>query len=231
MKKALAALILVLLALLAFCISRQEKNDKKLVGLSNAVEANVPVNLAPQVKTALAAEKSTSNGNLQTIQTNLAAPQGESLNALTATNLEQWKSLIKGLSISDKFSDMEIWVMEQSSRETGVPILLEHDGKKVLYHTRFVDVSAGLPDENVQRVEMKSPIMNINETRELGLQLCELLGVDSKDFLAWCDKVGNHWLDAPSFNTGNYQCGFGIHMTYDDDKPWYINFVIVNRDK
>lgn len=68
--------------------------------------------------------------------------------------------------------------------------------------------------------------MNIDETREFGLQLCNMLEVDPKDFLAWCGQVGNHWLDAPLFNTGNKSYGFGIRRTYNDEKSWFINFVI-----
>jgi len=78
-------------------------------------------------------------------------------------------------------------------------------------------------------VQMHSPIMNIDETRELGLQLCNMLGQDPSGFLAWCDKAGNHWLDAPLYGVGesSRRYSFQILRTYTDDKPWYINFMII----
>jgi hypothetical protein len=77
--------------------------------------------------------------------------------------------------------------------------------------------------------------MDIDETRELGLQICNMFGRDPSDFIAWCNKVGNHWLDAPLYSSRNIYMpnsnetfGFQTLRTYTDEKPWYINFVITS---
>ena len=156
------------------------------------------------------------------------------INAITITNLEQWRTIIKELQYSDKFGDnsggWESWIMEQTNRDAGIPVLLENKRQTVIYNVRFIDVDAAQSAGKVQKVEMHSPIMNIEETREIGLKLCSLLELDPKDFSAWCDQVGNHWLDAPLYSSkGNNHLGFETLMAYDDNKPWFINFVIVNR--
>jgi hypothetical protein len=158
------------------------------------------------------------------------------LNALTATNLEQWKHIIKGLAYSDKFGDaehngIESWIMEQTNREVGIPVLFGINGKAILYSVSFIDVHSSLVNGLIHRVEMQSPNLNIDETRKLGLNLCNLLKLDPKDFELWCDKVGNHWVDAPLFSSNGYRFGFETLRTFDDKNRWFINFVIVNRQK
>lgn len=160
----------------------------------------------------------------------------EKINAITATNIGQLKALIKGLRSYERFVDKtfgsESWNMEWPERHGGIPITLQSKDQSVAYTVNFIDVKTFLETGNIQRVEMHSPMMSINETRALGLQLCSLLNLDSKDFSAWCDKVGNHWVDAPLYSSkGNIHLGFETLMTYDDRQPWFINFVIVNREK
>ncbi|MGH7951535.1 MAG: hypothetical protein ACREFE_06410 [Limisphaerales bacterium] len=150
-------------------------------------------------------------------------PSGSSINALAATNLDQWKTLIKGLH---KAPNSEFWVMEQTNRLAGIPVLFEQNSKTISYKVRFIDVEL-FNDGRLMEVEMHSPIMNIDETRELGLQLCDMLQIDPKGFSEWCDKVGNHWLDAPLYSTkSNAHLSFRVLMTYNNQRPWYINFVI-----
>ncbi len=72
--------------------------------------------------------------------------------------------------------------MEQRDRTNGIPVLFEQNGRTVFYKVRFIDVDAYKDGGKVIEVQMHSPIMNIDETRELGLQLCDMFGVDSKIF-------------------------------------------------
>ena len=161
--------------------------------------------------------------------TNPIKPIGDSINALAVTNLDQWKAMIPGLKYSDKFIKFSSWVMEQTNRLVGIPVYFEENDKTVSYKIRFIDVDVyNDGSEKVMEVNMHSPIMNIDETQELGLQLCNMLGVDPKDFLAWCNKVGNHWLDAPLYAAGKGAYGFQILNTFDNQRPWYINFIIQN---
>jgi hypothetical protein len=150
-------------------------------------------------------------------------------NALTAMNIEQWKAAIKGLRKSPGLS--ESWDMEMTNRTSGIPVPLIVNGQTNFYKARFinVDVYQG-SDGKIMEVEMHSPIMNIDETRELGLQLCNMLQIDPKGFLAWCDKVGNNAVDAPLFGDGDGRHHYSFHLlqTFDNEKPWYINFIIQN---
>ena len=150
----------------------------------------------------------------------------EMVNALLVTNLDQWRGIIKDLHKSPGFPISEYWDMEQTNRTAGVPVMLAKNGQSVLYKANFVDISV-TAGTKIMEVEMHSPIMDIDETRALGLQLCNMLGVDPKDFLAWCDKVGNHWLDAPLYSSRSKSyIGFDVLRAYDNKKPWYINFII-----
>ena len=113
----------------------------------------------------------------------------------------------------------------QHDRKTGIPVMLGVNGQAVNLNVWFADVDV-LKDGQIRKIEMQSSIMNIDETKALGLKLCNMLGVDPKDFLVWCDKVGNHWLDAPLYATGSKAYGIQILHTFDDERPWLINFII-----
>ncbi len=163
--------------------------------------------------------------------TGAAIPQDETFNAITATNLEQWKMMVKGLRYSDTFGNTnsngwKSWVMEKHGMDASIPIKLVVNGQVLLYNANFIDVDALISDGEIQSVKLHSPKMNIDETRTLGLQLCKMLDIDPKEFLAWSDKVGNHWLDAPLYSNGGAAFGFGIYMTYNDKKPWYVILII-----
>ena len=120
--------------------------------------------------------------------------------------------------------------MEQANRTNGVPIMLEHNGQTVSYKASFIDISSKKGSGDILEVQMHSPFMNIDETRELGLQICNMLQIDPKGFLAWCDQVGNRWMDQPLFGDGDGHHHYSFHLlhTFDNEKPWYINFIIQN---
>jgi hypothetical protein len=157
------------------------------------------------------------------------------ISAVTATNLEQWKTALKGLKKLAGFTTEQHWLIEQPGRKTEIPIVLSLKDKVVQYNAVLISVTAENGTGNVTEIQMQTPNMNIDEMRELGLQLCILLGVESTEFLSWCDKVGNHWLDAPLFSSKDFRdpntakiFGFETLMTYDNEKPWMINFIIQN---
>jgi hypothetical protein len=159
----------------------------------------------------------------------------EMTNALTTTNIEQWKAAIKDLKPLAGFKFKQNWMMEKTNRLDGVPVILQQNSNTVAFSARFIDINAKNETGDIIGVEIHSPIMDIDETRELGLQLCNMLGHDPSDFLAWCDKVGNHWLDAPLYDgfsvpipNSDKFCGFGVKTTYTDGKPWYILFFITS---
>ena len=151
------------------------------------------------------------------------------INAITATNLAQWKALIPGLKYSGNFIRFSSWIMETVGRTNGIPVTFSLNGETVRYKAIFVNVSAKNGSDDVLEVALQTANMNIDDTRQLGLQLCDMMQVDSKGFTDWCDKVGNHWVDAPLFEgAGNKQTAFHIIRGYNDEKPWCIEFLIQN---
>jgi hypothetical protein len=142
---------------------------------------------------------------------------------LSATNLEQWKSLIKDLK-QDGFA-RDHW-MTSMSRAGTPPVLLKHNGQTIIYKVEVINVSVLYHTTNFSGAEIYSPKMNIDETRELGLKLCSMFGFDSNKFLAWCNSVGNNWLDAPLFGINDpshpFSYQFNVLNTYNDKQPWSI---------
>jgi hypothetical protein len=153
-------------------------------------------------------------------------PINEMTNALTAMNIEQWKAAIKGLHKMPGLS--ESWHMEQTNQEEYIPVTLGKNGQTIDYKVRFIDISIKNQNGDILEAQLRSPMMNIAETRELGLQLCNMLGDDPKDFLAWCDKVGNHWLDTPLYSVRDHYYGFETFHTSNDEKPWSVSFEMMN---
>jgi hypothetical protein len=113
--------------------------------------------------------------------------------------------------------------------------MFTENGQSVSYKVRFIDVRI-FSNGQARRIEMHSPIMDIDETRELGLQICSIFGRDPSDFVVWCDKVRNDWKENPTlfssrniYVSGNDETfGFQTLNTFDNEKPWYINFVITS---
>lgn len=189
--------------------------------------ANVAVKpQSSQPETNLAGVSSNAFPVQVTSQPTNAVESSEPIAAFTATNLEQWKTVIKGLKKEAGFTTEQHWLIEQPGRKVGLPIILNLGDKTVQYSAVLISVTAKNETGDIMEVEMQTPNMNIDETRELGLQLCNMLDYDPKGFLAWCDKVGNHWLDAPLYAGGNRNYSFQILRGYNDEKPWLINFMI-----
>ena len=119
---------------------------------------------------------------------------------LSATNLEQWKSLIKDLKPERMLQNY--WVTARFRAGTP-PVLLRHNGQSITYKALAIEVITIPETTDFLEAKVYSPQMNIDETRELGLKLCSMFGFDSNKFLAWCNGVGNNWLDAPLFATAD----------------------------
>ena len=148
------------------------------------------------------------------------------INPLTATNLEQWKALIPELHKTPGFKISVYWDMDLGYLHKWVPITMKENGQTIVYKVDFADISF-THGTNVMEAELHSPNMNIEETRQLGLGLCAMFGLQTNDFLAWCDKVGNHWMDEPLYANGNGHYSFQTRQTFDNQRPWYINFMII----
>ena len=219
MKRIYAVLLLAIVIVIALFVWFKFANSKsnKSPAVSQSGETNQPPN---QPQPAIEPVSAT----VSLLEATVLPP--DVFNPLAATNLDQWKTAMKGLKSSDIFyQNKEMWDVEQTNRRTGFPLMLIKGTQIVQYEATLVDINAKKPGGDLTEVQMQTPNMNIDETRELGLKLCNMMEVDPKDFQAWCDKVGNHWLDAPLYATNHYY-GFGINRTYDNEKPWFINFII-----
>jgi hypothetical protein len=199
--------------------------------LANRTVPKSPVPKANSAETASNAP----NSSMGSHSTN-TVDMDEPMNAMMATNLEQWKEAIKGLGKLRGFADPEHWLVEQPGRKTGLPIVLSIGGQTVEYSAVLISVNAKAGSGQVVQVDLQSPNMNIDDTREMGLQLYRMMGLDPSEFIAWCNQVGNHWMDSTLFDSmaaripnSNKFYGFGLLHSYSDEKPWVIDFSITAR--
>jgi hypothetical protein len=129
---------------------------------------SVPKSPAPEASS----EKMTSNAPINSIGSHPinTVDMDEPMNALTATNLEQWKEAIKGLGKLRGFTDPEHWLVEQPGRKTGLPIVLSIGDHTVEYSAVLISVNAKAGSGQVVQVRLQSLNMNIDDTREMGLK-------------------------------------------------------------
>jgi hypothetical protein len=144
----------------------------------------------------------------------------EPSDVLLATNIEQWKSLIKNLK-KDSFLP-NLWRTESPQG----CVVLKNNGQSIVYKTKSVDVTVFNNAGDVLEAEIYTPKMDIIETRELGLKICKMFGFDATKFDAWCRSVGNNWLDSSLINVGDNYHGFRILHSYNDQQPWIMIFII-----
>jgi hypothetical protein len=173
----------------------------------------------------------------ETAHTKAERTTGLSRDAVDAVNAEvaAWTNAVPNLKVwihSRNF--LSLVADEGSSTNYPAVFITGANGDKIEYTAKLTSVHA--IGDHVQRVELQSPNMTIDETRTLGLQLCKVLGIDSKDFLSWCDKVGNRWLDQPVFASKNgispvpsKTVGFTANATFNDRKPWFITFICTDK--
>ena len=140
--------------------------------------------------------------------------------------IEDWTNAVPNLKPRLHSKYYEVWDVTQINEPNPPKVILSGvNGTTVQYAADSIDI--GVRNNQIRRIELQSPRMNIDATKEMGLQLCNMLGLDSKGFVAWCDQVGNHWLDAPLYSSQDKNhIGFQTLRTYNDEKPWIIDFVI-----
>jgi hypothetical protein len=147
---------------------------------------------------------------------------------LAATNIEQWKSIIPNLQKDSSMPNSSMpnfWRTKE--RQKGVDtVVLKSKGQSIFYKTASVDVCVANSAGDVLEADIYTPKMDIVETRELGLKICKMFNFDSNKFLAWCNSVGNNWLDSTLFSAGDYDHFFRIRHSYNDQQPWIMIFGI-----
>lgn len=147
-------------------------------------------------------------------------------------SLAQWKSFIPELHYSTTIGKIEYWEQRNRDQTTGIPLRFTRNDRAAIFNVSFAGISAYKPNGILQVAELHSPKMDINETKKLGLQLLQLVDLDPKDFLAWCETAAAHGMDEPVFSTGTRDHLYIINTrhSFNEAKPWYILFEIQNPD-
>lgn len=141
--------------------------------------------------------------------------------ATSATNIDQWKRGVKGLK-NEGFKYYQAWLVEQPGRTNGIPLLLKGKGGEVVFRAVLVNITAENITGVVKEAEMQSEKMDIEGIKKIGLQICKMNAYDPADFLAWCDRVGNHFDSDPYYTKGRNPIGFRMLNAYDQNKPWCL---------
>ena len=228
MKRSFLILLVGIIALAIIFLLRPKQNTSSELPLSTGpaltkVNSNLEQTIPP-IETVT-----------QTPPKTAQAQSGELLDATKTQSITEWTNAIPNFKLSHHFRNDSSWVMAQIGEPNFPKVTLTGaSGSVVQYPADFIDIDVS--GDQIQRIDLHSPKMNIDNLRQLGNQLLELMGKDTTQFNAWCDKVGNRWMDQPEFSSGNAQVpnsdksyGFSAHPTFDNNKPWYIYFVIADK--
>jgi len=150
-------------------------------------------------------------------------------------SIADWTNAIPELKLSLHSKWHDSWTAdEKDATKYRTFLLAGKDGDSFQYTADFIDI--GVENDGIQRIDLHSPKMSIDDLHQFGNQLLQLMGKDKTKFNTWCDKVGNRWMDQPEYSSGNAQVpnsdktySFSAHPTFDDNKPWYIYFVIAGK--
>lgn len=203
--------------------------------------ANEPIVTPKSLYTNTATALKITNSSSAEITTQVSAPTVTSvepkkiLDAIKAQSIADWTNAVPNLKVWNHFRSESSWVAVQKDTNN-YPVLLlgGMNGNTVQFAAKLIDVET--VDVHIRRVELHTPNMSINQTRKLGESLLEMMGKDKSSFDAWCDRVGNNWVDAPLFGSGSSQVpdsnkfyGFQMLRSYGNEKPWVINFIITDK--
>ena len=144
---------------------------------------------------------------------------------LAATNIEQWKSFIVNLAKVPGLPNQ--WMT--LNRQKGVDaVVIKSQGQSIVYKTAYVDLTVWNDAGDILEASIRTPKMDIVETRDLGLKICKMFDFNSKKFDDWCKSVGTEWLDTPVYYDGdsNQNHIIQIRHSYNKQQPWVMFFII-----
>ena len=210
-KNIFIALIIVVITIAIYWLVKNTTNQKfNLMTKTNDVTsstANIPVpatNLQPQVAA-------------QTTNEFVVISNYQTLSGLTQ---------IKSLHEVNGFLHYKNWY--SNSNLVGFQ-LTSVNGKSVTFVADMMWALTDRSDDHVHQLDLHSPPLDIDEVRQVGLELEGAWGLDPTGFLTWCNKVGNNWIDAPLYSAGNGfppapepHIGFSVRRTTDNEKPWLV---------
>lgn len=154
------------------------------------------------------------------------------LDVLKAQSLADWTNVIPNIKLWSHFRTRSSWVADQRDTNNYPVILLTGvNGKTIQYKAKLTSVDA--MGDRVREIQLQSGWMNIADTRSLGDSLLQMMGKDTASFDAWCNKVGNNWIDQPEWTSGGLRMpdgnkfyGFATHITFNNESPWYVDFFV-----
>jgi len=200
-------------------------------------QAETPQSTEANVEPALAAENLPTNAFAQTSSSQVVTitKPKEPLDVLKAQNLSDWINAIPNIKLWSHFRTRSSWIAAPMNTNNYAALLLTGiNGNTIQFTASLTDVEA--MGDYVRRVELHSPDMNIDEAREFGDSLLGIMGKDKSGFDAWCDKVGNNWIDAPLYSSGSAQVpnsnkfyGLQTLRSYGNERPWVVYFIITDK--
>ncbi|MDD5140058.1 MAG: hypothetical protein PHY43_07370 [Verrucomicrobiales bacterium] len=198
--------------------------------LKNASSNSTKVAASPVTTTVLTAIVST-QAVFGMSQTNTSSLDSTAI--VQIESLADLKEKIASLKLLEADKYDQVWVSD------GIPLVFEIKGKNdkaIRFVADFVEATSDPEGGRIWKLELHSPNMSIEELRPLGIQLHEMLKIDPQPFLSWADKVGNAWVDSPLYYNGEpavpageKRFSFGVLHTYNDERPWFVRFLITSR--
>jgi hypothetical protein len=202
---------------------------------------NEPIVASKSLYTNTAADLETTNSSSAKIATQAPAPAvaqvepKKILDAIKAQSLADWTNTIPNIKQWSHFRGRSSWVADQrDANHYPVILLTGANGKTIQYKAKLTSVDA--MGDYVREIELQSGWVDITDVRSLGDSLLQMMGMDETGFNSWSDKVENNWVDAPLYNSPVSQVpnsskyyGFQILRSYNNDKPWSINFIITDK--
>jgi|SRR5665213_508415 len=219
-KNLITALIIIIVAVsICWCLKKTLNHNFKPAFTSALPVTNdfvLTSNLLPQV----------------TVQTNNELRITNAPAELVISNFQTLAELkkIKSLHEVNGFLHMRNWYSESNLVRFQLKGV---NGKSIGFTTDTMWALTDKSDDHVHELVLHSPWLDIDGVRQVGLELEKAWGLDPTDFLAWCNKVGNNWIDAPLYSAGNGfppvpepYIGFSVRRTTDNEKPWVIVLTI-----
>jgi hypothetical protein len=111
------------------------------------------------------------------------AKAGNAFNATKAQTIGEWTNAIPALKISYRFRDERSWLAEQRDPALApVLSLTGSNGQTVDYSARLIGID--MTGEHIQSVQLQSQWMSVQDTRQFGDSLLQMMSKNDADFNA-----------------------------------------------
>src|SRR5690348_14120738 len=157
-------------------------NAVMVLAITNSAAANIPAETTTQTAPAI------------------TSPEPKRIiDGIKTQSLADWTNAIPNIKQWSQFRGRSSWVAAPMDTNNYPIILLTGANGTIQFKAKLTSVDA--MDDDVREIELHTPDMSIDETRKFGESLLGMMSKDKSDFDAWCDKVGNNWVDAPLYGS------------------------------